>query len=219
MKIATTVILAIGLSTCVFAQKTISEGTLVYAISTQTAGKTGQSDPLSGATTTVYLKGSLSKTEMASPLGKETSIYDSKNGTGVILKEYSGQKLMITLTKDNWFAHNKKFEGIIFTPSGETKEIAGYNCTKAIGKLKDGGDIVVYFTTEVTLNDKGYNPIFKNVGGLVTEYEFESGKMKFKYTLTSVDASAVPLSKFEIPKAGFRIMTYDESRAGKKDTN
>lgn len=219
MKIIAVLIFVTVFHTCVFAQKTISEGTLIYAISTETAGKTGQSDPLSGATNTVYLKGSLSKTEMASPLGKETSIYDAKNGTGVILKEYSGQKLMITLTKDNWLNHNKKFEGIVFTPSGETKEIAGYTCTKAIGKLKDGSDIIVYYTADVALNDKNYNPLVKNLPGLVTEYQFESGKMKFKYTLTSVDAGAVPVSKFEIPKAGFRTMTYDESRLGKKDTN
>ena len=64
------------LSNWAVAQKTVSEGTLTYKISTQ-SDKT-QSDPLSGATTVVYFKGNLSRTDMTSPLGKETTIYDSK---------------------------------------------------------------------------------------------------------------------------------------------
>jgi GLPGLI family protein len=215
----TALLLISGINTCVYAQKIISEGTLVYAISTESSAKSAQSDPLSGATNTVYLKGSLSKTEMASPLGKESTIYDAKNGTGVILKEYSGQKLMITLTKDNWITHNKKFEGIVFQSTTEKKEIAGYSCIKATGKLKDGSEVVVYYATEVNVNDKNYNPLFKNLPGLATQYEFESGKLKFKYTLSSIDQAAVPLSKFDIPKSGFRVTTYDESRVGKKDNN
>lgn len=207
------------LSTYLYAQKTISEGTLTYTISTQSDTKTTQPDPLSGATNTIYLKGSLSKTEMASPLGKETTIYDAKTGVGVILKEYSGQKLMITLTKDNWVSQNKKFEGIVFVPTSETKKIAGYNCTKATAKLKDGSEMIVYYAPEVNINDKNYSQLFKNLPGLAVEYEFESGKLKFKYALASVDPGAVPVSKFDIPKSGYRVMTYDESSIGKKDAN
>ena len=48
-------------------------------------------------TTTVYLKGNNSRTDMVSPLGKEITIFNSKSDNAVILKEFSGQKLMITL--------------------------------------------------------------------------------------------------------------------------
>jgi GLPGLI family protein len=213
-------ILMMVLSSYLYAQKTISEGTLLYNISTtQSENKASQPDPLSGATNTIYLKGSLSKTEMVSPLGKEITIYDAKSGTGVILKEYSGQKLMITLTKDNWLTQNKKFEGIVFVPTSERKKIAGYDCNKATAKLKDGSEMIVYYAPEVNVNDKNYSQLFKNLPGLAVEYEFESGKLKFKYTLASIDPGAVPVSKFDIPKSGYRVMTYDESRIGVKSTN
>ena len=202
-----------------YAQKTISEGTITYNISTQSDNKSSQADPLSGATNTIYLKGSLSKTEMVSPLGKETTIYDAKTGSGVILKEYSGQKLMITLTKENWINQNKKFEGIVFINTSETKKIAGYNCTKATAKLKDGSEMIVYYTPEIIINNKEYNQIFKDLSGLAVQYEFENGKLKFKYTLASVDLGPLVVSKFDIPKSGYRIMTYDENRQGKKDEN
>lgn len=207
------------LNAFLYAQKAISEGTITYNISTQSDNKSSQADPLSGATNTIYLKGSLSKTEMASPLGKETTIYDAKTGSGVILKEYSGQKLMITITKENWINQNKKFEGVFFVNTSETKKIAGYNCTKAIAKLKEGSEMIVYYTPEIIINDKEYNPIFKNLSGLAVQYEFQNGKLKFKYLLASVDFIPLAASKFDIPKSGYRIMTYDENQQGKKDRN
>src|SRR5438874_10921671 len=88
------------------AQKVIAEGTLVYNISIQTgSSEPKMADMLDGATTTIYLKGSQSRSELVSGLGSEVTIYDSKKGSGVILKDYSGQKLMITLTNEDW---NKK---------------------------------------------------------------------------------------------------------------
>ena len=201
-----------------FAQKTISEGTLTYTISTQ-SDKSTQADPLSGATNTVYLKGSLSRTDMSSALGKETTIYDAKNGDGVILKEYSGQKLMITLSKENWAKQNNKFEGLTFVNTGETKTIAGYNCTKANAKLKDGSSITVYYAPDVIINNKEYNQTFKNLSGLPVQYEFENGKLKFQYLLSSLNIASIPVSKFDFPKTGYRVMTYDESHQGKKEGN
>ena len=214
-RIIASALLTMG-SVSLFAQKTISEGTFVYSISTQ-GGKTAQADPLAGATNTVSLKGSLSRIDMASPLGKETTIYDGKTGTGAILKEYSGQKLMITLTKDNWQSQNSKFDGITFVNTTETKSIAGYNCVKATATLKDGSVITVYYAPDVIITNKDYNQTFKNLQGLPVQYEFESGKLKFQYLLSSANFAAIPVSKFEFPKTGYRVMTYDESRQGKKE--
>ena len=202
-----------------YAQKSISEGTITYNISTQSDNKSSQADPLSGATNTIYLKGSLTRTDMVSPLGKETTIYDEKSGSGVILKEYSGQKLMITLTKENWISQNKKFEGISFEATSEAKSIAGYNCTKATAKLKDGSTLTVYYTKDINITNKEYNQTFKNLPGFPVQYEFERGKLKFKYLLNSIDFGPLPISKFDIPKSGYRVMTYDENHQGKKEDN
>ena len=90
------------------AQRNIAEATIVYDMVIETGNNTSKSgDALAGATTTVYLKGNNSRTDMASTLGKETTIYNSKTNNAVILKEFSGQKLMITLTKDNWIDKHK----------------------------------------------------------------------------------------------------------------
>ena len=195
------------------AQKVISEGTLVYNISIQTgSNEPKMADMLDGATTAIYIKGSQSRSELVSGLGSEVTIYDSKKGSGVILKDYSGQKLMITLTKEDWDKKNSKYEGITFETTNETLNIAGYNCKKAIAKLKDGSSFVVYYTPEVEMADKDYDYQFKNLPGLALQYEWQSGKMRFKYTLSKINFDVVPVSRFDIPKSGYRVMTYAETK-------
>lgn len=208
----------IFISLCFFtftskAQKIISEGTLVYNISIQTgSNEPKMADMLDGATTTINIKGNQSRSELVSGLGSEVTIYDSNKGSGVILKDYSGQKLMITLTKDDWGKKNSKYEGVTFETMNETLDIAGYNCKKAVAKLKDGSSFVVYYTTELEVADKNYDSQFKNLPGLALQYEWQSGKMRFKYTLSKINFDAVPSSKFDIPKSGYRVMTYAETK-------
>lgn len=208
--------LAMNLAT--YAQKTISEGTVTYDIVIQSkTNGVKVSSGLNGANTTFYLKGGLSRADMTSTLGTETTIYNVKMGNAVILKEYSGQKLMITLTKENWEARNKRFQGISFVNSTETKIIEGYNCKRAFAKLNDGSSISVYYTPDLIPMNKEYNQAFKNLPGLPLEYEFETEKTVFKYSIAKIDLSPVSTTKFDFPKSGYRIMTYDESKKGKGD--
>ena len=201
------------LSFASFSQKSLTEGTLVYNISVETgSNQPKMADMLDGATTTVYLKGDQSRTEMLSGLGSEATIHNATTGTGVILKDYSGQKLMITLTPQDWEKNNKKFEGITFENSGETTEISGFNCHKAIAKLKDGSTFTVFYTTDVNAVNKDYDYQFKTLPGLAVQYEMQTGKMKFKFTLASINYAPVPASKFEIPKSGYRVLTYEEAK-------
>ncbi len=215
MKLYRTIFFAVCVM-CAFssqAQKSLSEGSLVYTISVETgSAEPKMADMLDGATTTVYLKGNMSRTEMISGLGSEATIHNAATGNGVILKEYSGQKLMITLTPQDWQKNNKKYEGITFENTGETSTIDGFNCQKAVAKLKDGSTFTVYYTTDVTLPNKNYDYQFKTLPGLPVQYEMQSSKMNFKFTLSKINYDNVPASKFEIPKSGYRIMTYDETK-------
>jgi GLPGLI family protein len=195
------------------AQKTLTEGSLVYNISVETgSAEPKMADMLDGATTTVYLKGGQSRTEMVSGLGSEATIYNMSTGNGVILKEYSGQKLMITLSPQDWEKNNKKYEGITFDNTGESQEIAGFNCHKAMAKLKDGSSFIVFYTTDVIVSNKNYDDQFKTLPGLAVQYEMQNGKMKFKFTLAKIDYGSVSLAKFEIPKSGYRVLTYEETK-------
>lgn len=195
------------------AQKVFSEGTMLYNITIEGDNKAAGMD---GATNTVFVRGMQSRVDMISSLGTESTIYNSKTGTAFILKEYSGQKLMITLTKTNWEEKNQSYGDINFATTQQTKVIAGYNCKQAIGKTKTGTIITVYYTPDLLAADKEYRVAFKNLPGLPMEYEVNTGKMTFKYTLVKISFDPVASSKFDAPKAGYRVMTYAENKQMKK---
>ena len=207
------VISAFGVS----AQKAIAEGTIVYDMVIQVGNTVPQKgDALDGASTTVYLKGNNSRTDMISALGNETTIHNAKSGNAVILKEFSGQKLMIKLTKENWDVKNKALLGTSFVLTNETKTILGYSCKKAIAKMADGKSFSVYYAPDIAVANKEYDPTFINLPGLAMEYEIESGKMKFKYTVSKISFDQVLVSKFDFPTSGYRMMTYEENQQMKK---
>jgi GLPGLI family protein len=191
------------------AQRNIAEATIVYDI---------KADAFNGAaaSSTIYLKGNNSRTEMVSALGKETTIFNSKTNNAVILKEFSGQKLMITLTRENWKAKNIQYSNIKFELTSDTKTIAGYNTKKAIGRMADGKTFEVYYAPELVAANKEYDPTFSTLPGLPIQYEIESGKMKFQYTLSKISYDAVQVSLFDFPTAGYRVMTYEENQNLKK---
>ena len=210
-------LLLLAIPVGVFAQKIIAEGTIVYDLEIQTGNTVPRKgEEFSGAKTTVYLKGNNSRSEMVSFLGNETTIHNAKSGSAVILKEFSGQKLMITLTKENWVSRNKGFSGTRFEFFNEVKMVAGYTCKKATAIMPDGKSFTVYYSPDVMAANKEYDPTFANLPGLAMQYEIALGKMKVNYTLSKINFDPVLIAKFDFPTAGYRVMTYDENQVMKK---
>lgn len=207
------VLLLTSLAFSASGQRKVSEMTLVY----DAVVSTGSADPkladaFDGATTTVYISGPLSRSEMVSALFTSTTIHDSKTGSAVVLREVSGQKLLIRLTPADWTDKNKRYQGITFTNTDETKVIASYTCTKAIAKTADGSTFTVYYTKDIIPENKEYDYQFRSLPGLPLEYEMVRGNLKIKYTVSQINLNPVPASKFDIPKTGYREMTYQESK-------
>ncbi|MEP7259255.1 MAG: hypothetical protein ABI687_12720 [Flavitalea sp.] len=195
------------------AQKKISELMIVYDASVTTGNaQPKMADAFDGATNTIYLKGNMSRSEMVSALFSSTTIHDSKTGAAVALREVSGQKLLIRMNSDDWQQKNAKYNGITFQNTGDTKDIAGYKCTKAVAKMADGASFTVYYTTDIVPENKEYDYHFKNLNGLPLEYELTQGKLTIKYTVAKINMNPVPASKFDIPTSGYREMTYEESK-------
>jgi len=197
------------------AQRKLTEATISYDIVINTNNKTPQAaDLLDGATSVIYLKGNSSRSEMISSLGTQATLVDGKTGDVTVLKDYGEQKYMIKMTPDNWKESNKKYEGVTFTYLDEEKIIAGYKCQKAIGKLTDGSTFTVYYTKELVPVNKDFQYLNKNLPGLAMQYEANMGKMMVTYTVSSINFNPVSQAKFDLPKSGYRVMTYDESRGG-----
>jgi GLPGLI family protein len=212
------IFLLAGLYMCqpLCAQKNITEAVMLYDIAMQTPDGKPLTNSLSGSSFTLYIKGNLSRTDMTSSLGSEKTILDTRQGNAVVLKEYSGQKLMITLTKEEWQLKNKKNDQVEFTFDNTTKTINGYLCTKATAKLADGNEIVVFFTKELQIANNNYNILFKNLPGMPLYYEYSTPKLKFVYSINKIDFGSVPANRFEFPKSGYRVLTYTEALQSEK---
>lgn len=209
-------IIALFFSAAVFAQKKFTEGIINYDIVINTGSDKPQAaDFLDGATTTVFVKGPKSRTEMVSSLGTQATIIDDVSKSIVILKDYGSQKYMINLTASNWQEMNAKYAGIKFNLLEETKQIVGYTCKKAVGKLADGTPVQVWYTPDVVPENKSFNIMTASLPGLPMEYETAMGNLNITYTVSKISFSTVPAAKFDLPRAGYRVMTYEESKGGK----
>lgn len=202
-------------STELFAQRRLTEATISYDIVINSNNKAPQAtDLLDGATSVIYLKGNSSRSEMISSLGTQAAIIEGKTGNVTKLMEYGDQKYMITMTPTDWKESNKKYDGVTFTYYEEYKTIANYNCQKAVGKLVDGNTFTVYFTKELVPGNKDFQYLNKNLPGLAMQYEATIKNMLVTYTVSSINFNPVSQAKFDIPKSGYRIMTYEESKGG-----
>lgn len=196
-----------------FAQKKVSDLTLVYEASVSTGSKTPQlGDAFDGATTTVYIKGNQSRSEMVSALASFTTIHDSRSGASVILQEVNGQKLLIRMSADNWKERNRRYEGITFTNTGQKKQVAGYDCVQAIARMKDGATFTVYYTPDLMPENMEFDYQFINLTGVPLEYELTQNNLTIKYTVSKINLNPVAASRFDIPTSGYRELSYDESR-------
>ena len=79
------------------AQRIMTEGTILYNVSV--SGNTAQdaAGVFSGATLTTYLKANQALQELRSSLLNQTTIYDAKADSAVILKQAGEQKFIINL--------------------------------------------------------------------------------------------------------------------------
>jgi GLPGLI family protein len=189
-------------------QKRLGDLTVVY---NSTITNTQDTSKKISSTTSFFIKGSLSRSDVASNLFSSVTIYDSKTGSGVLLKEVNGQKLLIRMNEENWNQKNRRYANLNFTKTNESKSIAGYFCSQAKASTTDGFDITVFYTRDLIPENKLYDPPFKNLDGLPLEYELTKGNLHIKYSLVSISLNPVPASKFDIPTSGYRELTYEES--------
>lgn len=204
-------------SGAVFGQKKFTEGVISYDVVINTGSDKPQAaDFLDGATTTVFIKGNRSRSEMVSSLGTQATIIDGTKNSIAILKDYGNQKYVINLTPANWQEMNNKYKDIQFTLVDSTRQILGYNCKKAVGKMTDGTPVHVWYTPDILLENKSFNMLAQSLPGLPMEYVSSMGNLNITYTVSRINFSPVPVAKFDLPQSGYRVMTYEESKGGRQ---
>ncbi len=189
-------------------QRVVAECTLIYHISAEDAGTDKESaESFKSSVKTVYIKGNNSRTDLVSPVFTQSMIYDKGTASAVILREFGNNKLMTKLDHAKWMIANKLYEGMTVSYVNEAKTILGYECKKAVLQLKDGTSFTLYYATTIIPSVKEFEYQFKDIPGFVLEYESkEADGKRIKYTATKINMSPVPVSKFDIPTSGYRLL-------------
>ena len=98
----------------------------------------------------------------------------------------------------------------------ETKDIAGYKCKKAQVTTEEDGvktSYDVWFTDELGGRDINfYNPIYKDINGVLMEFYMKTPQISFKFSASNVEKKSVSAKDFEIP-ADYKLTTKEELKS------
>ncbi|MFZ9956346.1 MAG: hypothetical protein ACO3E1_09525 [Flavobacteriales bacterium] len=85
---------------------------------------------------------------------------------------------------------------------GETKEIAGFKCKKAVVSIagKTPYSFDVYYTNEITLTEPNWCTPFKDIPGTLMEYQIEKFDVIMRFTAKEVKNLAQDAKEFTLPE-------------------
>ena len=194
------------------AQKRFSEGTIVFKVATFVDGiKIGED-----ARAVQMTKGGHLRSEMSSSIGKTITIFDAREGKGAVIRELGSQKILVPLSRENWAETNAKFQDLTYAFLKDSMELIGFKCSRANAMLKDSTVMNVFYTREISTENPEVDSQFGTLPGMVLEFSYTKGNTMVVYTATSINFDPVPIQKFDVPSSGYRVLSYEESKKGKK---
>ncbi len=193
-------IVAIGLSISAFtlnAQKSF-QGKIVYEINYEEVPEMLEPylDMLPKEATT-YVKDEKTRVEQSTMGVVSVNVTDSKNKTGFLLMDQFGEKSAYEMTENDMKrSQTNPIENFDVNYTNETKEIAGFTCTKVEIKDKKDGNVVNVW---ITKNIKAKSQTYTFIDGFPLEYTVKANSMTITMKTKSIDKAKVSDDYFKIP--------------------
>jgi GLPGLI family protein len=91
--------------------------------------------------------------------------------------------------------------------TGETRNIAGLNCQKAIIRLTDDNEsFEVYYTNDIKLVNPNMTNPYKNIDGVLVEFQLSMSGLKMKFTAEKFESSINhALKELVLPKNSIEV--------------
>jgi GLPGLI family protein len=190
------------------------KGVVTYKITIEGSGVTDEMKAMMPKTMTMTIKGNKSKMEMIMSMGKTITITDGDSKSSISLMDMMGQKIAIKSTPEEIMKDLTDAPEVKVEVTSETKDILGYSCKKAvITSVEDDLEMTVYYTEELGTKDLNFdNPQFKDINGLMMEFEMPNEMFSMHFTAVSVEKKNVEDSEFAIPE-GYQIKTKEEMKS------
>lgn len=203
-------ILALFMSSMLFAQD--FEGTIKYEISYEdlTEEMKAHASMLPDGFQ-IEVDKEMSKVTQPSPMGGNptVAISNQKTGESLTLMDVMGQKLALKISGEEKKEMEEKSEGDVDIKyiDGDEKEIAGYNCKKAILETKDGSEITIYYTEDLPNIDVSDQA--SGIKGFPMEITTVTDMFTTITRVTTIEEGKVDKIKMEVPE-GYNEVSMEE---------
>ena len=212
LKFTCIAILLFSISSTSSAQKTIKEGSVIYEL-TEITSDAPEVQMMKGSRMNLYFNKKMQKMEVSLMGGliSITTFTDMNTSESTMLTDLMGNKSMVKMSKeeaDKQKEKNLKPDFEISFDKDDKKEIAGYNCYKAILK-SDSGTINTYVTDEIKTTIKYLNEMFPGLNSFPLEYSIENEGIAMVFSAQEFNTE-VAAGVFDIPTEGYTEMTMEE---------
>lgn len=190
------------------------KGVISYKISYEGADLNEQMLSFLPKTMMSYFKDEMSRSDLIMGMGKTIKIKNGEEKSVITLLDMMGQKVGYKMSYEELMEEMEDGSETEVEIRDETKEIMGYACRRAVIKIKSPeGETTrmnAWFTDELGTNTNHFDtPEFKDIEGILLEFEMQAPQFTMVFTAVSIDKKKVPSSEFEIPE-GFEIKTKEE---------
>lgn len=194
------------------AQQTLSEGTIVYAVSVGPVAGGGYTEH--AGTYTLIVKGASLRKELNMNSGYRNVIIQNNN-TGAIysLQPAAGQNYAIQLKLQDIKERQKPYEGFVQKEEEGTMVIAGQPCQRTTVTYKDGNTSSLYYTTSWLSPDASLFDRFPGIKyiPLTFEYRNEEG-ITMHFAAERIESRPIESAAFRVPP-DYKIITNAEYKA------
>lgn len=196
--------------------KRLKEGRIEYDVSYPDADPDDIFAGLKPDKLSMYFKDDVYMAEMSGGMGtfRTSFISDSKKHELINTVKLFGKKYAIILDDKGVNELNAPFEDHSIVFLEETKVIAGLTCKKAIVLFDDPdmGEIYVYYTDEIRINQPNWSTPFKGIEGVMLEYEISRYGMRMKFTAAEIISEEVDPELLHLPEGYKKVSpaVFDE---------
>lgn len=191
--------------------KKLTEGVIIYDIKLDEGAQDGMMAAMIPTELVIKFKGTKSRSEFATGMTETIAINDSKDDkSAVILIDLMGSKYAMKIEEKKIMEQRAAMPKYNIVESKETKQIAGYNCTKAYFINKENNEeVIVYFSNEIPYSENSLNAEFRGLKGMPMEYIAKMQGIKMTVTVREIKKEKIQDSIFSVP-ADYKMVTQEE---------
>ena len=154
-----------------------------------------------------YYKGSQVRVEQSTAgMGQQIVITDYEKITGVLLMDFLGNKIAMTMPAEDLEAAKTLGNECKASYKKDTKNIAGYKCKKVLIERDDfPAPVIMYYTNKWKNKELEYG----SLKGLPLEMTIYKEGIQMKFSATHVQEETVENEMFSVPD-GYEIVTADD---------